>query len=669
MCAPVASTSRTRSGAQNVPVGQHQHLRTERRQQVSGQGLFADGVGSAAWPRPAPRCPTPPPGATGPVDGRPKYSSFSGALGTSVLASSIDTTRNPQQNPRRVTPAEDGDADSTPEVVASDAPPVAGQGVNRWVLWPASVVVLGFSGFAILAPHAAESLFATIQSTIVNAFNWYYVLIAAFFVVFALVMGFSRFGDIRLGRDDEQPEFTVGAWLSLLFAAGMGIGLVFYGVSEPLSHFVDPRPGVVGSPPQLAQQALTQTYLHWGVQAWSIYVVVGLGLAYAIHRRGRPISIRWTLEPVLGRRRVEGAWGHAIDVIALAGTLFGVATSLGLGVLQIGSGLRATGFAEPSIGLQVVIICVITLFVLLSVLSGVTRGMKWLSSTNLILAGLLLVFVLVAGPTAFLLREWVQTIGLYIQNFVGLSFTVSAFQGKAGETWQAAWTSFYLGWWISWAPFVGIFIARVSRGRTVREFVLGVLIVPTLLGILWFAVLGGSALYLELNQPGSMTLPDGTVDVQGATFQLMEHFPGTAALTIGVIVLVAVFFVTSADSGALVMAMIATGGNSEPRNWLRTLFTFLTSLLAIALLIAGGLTALQTAAVTIALPFSVVMLLICWATVVAFRRERRAYQLATRDALVDYIGDRYGLEVELPDQRGVRWPRLRPIGRLSRPKR
>jgi choline-glycine betaine transporter len=258
---------------------------------------------------------------------------------------------------------------------------------------------------------------------------------------------------------------------------------------------------------------------------------------------------------------------------------------------------------------------------------------------------------------------------LYIQNFVGLSFTVSAFQGKAGETWQAAWTSFYLGWWISWAPFVGIFIARVSRGRTVREFVLGVLIVPTLLGILWFAVLGGSALYLELNQPGSMTLPDGTVDVQGATFQLMEHFPGTAALTIGVIVLVAVFFVTSADSGALVMAMIATGGNSEPRNWLRTLFTFLTSLLAIALLIAGGLTALQTAAVTIALPFSVVMLLICWATVVAFRRERRAYQLATRDALVDYIGDRYGLEVELPDQRGVRWPRLRPIGRLSRPKR
>jgi choline/glycine/proline betaine transport protein len=536
--------------------------------------------------------------------------------------------------------------------------PAPGPGIQRWVFWPAAAVVLAFSAFAIFAPRAAEALFAAIQSTIVNAFNWYYVLIAAFFVAFALVMGFSRFGDIKLGRDDDKPEFSVGAWFSLLFAAGMGIGLVFYGVSEPLSHFVDPRPGVEGTPEQLAQQALTQTYLHWGVQAWSIYVVVGLGLAYAIHRRGRPISIRWTLEPVLGRKRVEGPWGHAIDIVALAGTLFGVATSLGLGVLQISSGLESAGLGEPSVGMQVVIIGVITLFVLLSVLSGVTKGMKWLSSANLILAGLLLAYILVFGQTEFLLREWVQSIGGYIQNYVGLSFTVSAFQGAEGEAWQAAWTSFYWGWWISWSPFVGIFIARISRGRTVREFVLGVIIVPTMLGILWFAVLGGSALYLELRDPGSMTLPDGTVDLEGSIFQLLSHFPGSAVLTIGVIILIAIFFVTSSDSGALVMGMIATGGNQEPAKWVRTFFTLVTAVLAIALLLTGGLTALQTAAITIALPFSVVMLLMCWSTVVAFRRERRAYEHARRDAFVERIGDYYGLEVEEPDQRGVKWPQL-----------
>ena len=534
----------------------------------------------------------------------------------------------------------------------------AGRGVQPWVFWPAAGVILAFSGFAILAPAAAEALFAGIQDTIVDAFSWYYVLIAAIFVAIAVVFGFSRFGDIKLGRDNDEPEFSLGAWFSLLFAAGMGIGLVFYGVSEPLSHFVSPRPGVTGEPPQLAQAALTQTYLHWGVTAWSIYVIVGLSLAYAIHRRGRPISIRWTLEPVLGRKRVEGPWGHAIDVVALAGTLFGVATSLGLGVLQISAGLDAAGIAEPSAGLQVIIIGVITVCVLASVLSGVTRGMKWLSSTNLILAGLLLLYILIFGQTEYLLREWVQSIGSYIQNFVGLSFTVSAFQGTAGEDWQSSWTSFYWGWWISWAPFVGIFIARISRGRTVRQFVLGVIGVPTLLGILWFAVLGGSALYLELDQPGSMTTADGSVNIEGAIFQLLDYFPGTTLLTIGVMVLVAVFFITSSDSGALVMGMIATGGNQEPAKWIRTFFTLVTALLAIALLLTGGLTALQTAAITIALPFSVVMLLICWSTIVAFQRERRAYDHAQRAAFVERIGDYYGLEVEEPDQRGVRWPRL-----------
>ena len=264
-----------------------------------------------------------------------------------------------------------------------------------------------------------------------NSFNWYYVLITAFFVAFSLFLGFSRFGDIKLGHDDDEPEFSLLAWFALLFAAGMGIGLVFYGVSEPLSHFATPRPGVTGSLPELAQQALSQTYLHWGVHAWSIYVVIGLALAYAIHRRKRPVSIRWALEPLLGKR-VQGSWGNAIDVVALVGTLFGVATSLGLGVLQISAGLESINLVQASRGSEIVIILMISLFVLLSVLSGVTKGMKWLSSINLVLAGLLVVYLLVFGPSTFLLREFVQSMGAYIQNFVSLSFNVNAFTGEEG---------------------------------------------------------------------------------------------------------------------------------------------------------------------------------------------------------------------------------------------
>lgn len=526
----------------------------------------------------------------------------------------------------------------------------------KWVVIPAGAVALTISLFAVIFPTQAEVAFAAVQTGIVNGFSWYYVLIAAFFVAFALFVGFSRFGDIKLGKDDDEPEFSTGSWFSLLFAAGMGIGLVFYGVSEPLSHYVNPRPGVVGTDAQLAQSALTQTYLHWGIQAWAIYVVVGLGLAYAIHRRGRPLSIRWALEPLIGKR-VRGGWGNAIDAIALVGTLFGVATSLGLGVLQISAGLDAGGIvSEPGLPVQIIIIGVITIAVLFSVLSGVTKGMKWLSSFNLVLAGLLLLFVLFAGDTAFLLREWVQSIGAYLQNYVGLSFTVSAFQGEAGQEWQAAWTSFYWGWWMSWAPFVGIFIARVSRGRTVRQFVVGVLLVPTLVGVLWFAVLGGSAIALEMRSPGALTEADGSVNVEGALFQLLDSLPGGAILTIGAIILIAIFFVTSADSGALVMGMLATGGNPEPARWVRVFFTLVTAFLAIALLVAGGLGALQAAAIATALPFSVVMLAMCWATVLAFQRERRAYERARRAQFVDQIGEHYGLEVEARDETGLRAP-------------
>lgn len=572
------------------------------------------------------------------------------------------TSDRPSDEPAPADPPADEPTDAGHDAVVVDPVASAEAAISGpraratpWVIWPAAIVVAIFSAFAIIFPAAAEAAFGAIQTVVVNTFSWYYVLIAAFFVVFAVFIGFSRYGDIKLGRDDEEPEFSFLSWVSLLFAAGMGIGLVFYGVSEPLSHYVDPKPGADGTPAQLAQSALTQTYLHWGVHAWAIYVVVGLALAYAIHRRGRPLSIRYALEPLIGQR-VKGGWGNTIDTVALVGTLFGVATSLGLGVLQIGAGLSAAGIIdEPSLVVHIAIITVVTVAVLGSVLSGLTRGMKWLSTANLILAGILLIFILIAGDTTYLLREWVQSIGAYLQNFIGLSFSVSAFQGEAGQEWQAAWTAFYWGWWISWAPFVGVFIARVSRGRTVRQFVMGVLIVPTLVGILWFAVLGGSAIKIEMDQPGALT-PGGEVDVEGSLFELFTYLPGTLALTIGAIVLVAIFFVTSADSGALVMGMLATGGNPEPSRPVRTLFTFATAILAVALLIAGGLNALQTAAILIALPFSVVMLLMCWSTIIAFQRERKLYERARRREFVDQIGEHYGLEVESPNESGLRFP-------------
>lgn len=528
---------------------------------------------------------------------------------------------------------------------AAVSPPKVDRRLAPWVFWPAAALIIGIAAFAMIAPDAAGAVFATLQDAVVSTFSWYYVLIAAVFVAFAVWMGLGPAGDIKLGRDEDEPEFSFLSWISFLFAAGMGIGLVFYGVAEPLSHFADPRPGVTGTPSSLAAQAMTQTYLHWGIHAWAIYVVVGLALAYAIHRRGRPISIRWTLEPLLGRR-ARGGWGNAIDVVALVGTVFGVATSLGLGVLQISAGLASAGIAEATQSTQIVVIVVIAAITVLSLVSGVGRGMKWLSTTNLLIAAALVLFLLAVGPTQFLLREFVQSIGAYLQNFVGLTFTVSAFAGSAGEEWQASWTTFYWGWWMSWAPFVGVFIARVSRGRTVREFVVGVLLVPTVLTFLWFSVLGGSALYRELFGGGGLLGPDGSVDVDSALFDLLEGLPGGTVLTIGAIILIAIFFITSADSGSLVMGMIATAGDPEPRNRIRIFFALVTSVLAIALLVTGGLEALQSAAILSALPFSVVMLLICVATSTAFGRERRAARHARRAALVGEVGEYYGLEAE-----------------------
>lgn len=503
----------------------------------------------------------------------------------------------------------------------------------RGVFYPAAGIILVFVLLAVLATDATTAVMSTLQREVIGAFGWYYVLIVAGFVIFAIWMGLSRFGDIVLGPDDEAPDFKLPVWFSMLFATGMGIGLVYYGVSEPLSHLVSPKPGVTGDDAALAQAAMGQTYVHWGIHAWAIYVVAGLALAYAIHRKGRPVSIRWALEPLLGDR-VKGAWGNVIDVVAIIGTVFGVATSLGLGVLQVAHGLGYLDVVEPSVALEIGLIAVITAIAGMSVASGLSRGIKWLSNGNMMLAGVVLVVVLVLGPTLFLLRSWVQSFGYYFANVVQMTFDTLAFRGDAGLEWESSWTIFYWGWWMSWAPFVGVFIARISRGRTVREFVLGTLAVPMAVTTIWFSVFGGAGLNQEMTQPGSMLDPDtGAVNTDTAMFQLFDSLPGAGTwLAVAGIVLIVIFFVTSSDSGSFVVDMLAHGGNPNPPLWSRLFWAALQGLVAIALLLAGGLQALQTASILIALPFSLVLIGMAVSIVRELSAEHRAIVRSERRA-------------------------------------
>ena len=494
------------------------------------------------------------------------------------------------------------------------------------VFWPAAIIMAAFIGWVLLFPTSAQEIFSNLQTQVIGYFGWYYVALVAFFVIFALYVGFSRLGDVKIGNDDDEPDFGFMTWLSFLFAAGMGIGLVFYGASEPLMHYVNPRPGVSGNDAQVAQAAMSQSFLHWGLHPWAIYVIVGLALAYATHRQGLPLSIRYALKPIFGKK-VEGGWGDAIDVVALVGTLFGVATSMGLGVMQIAAGLGYINIdANTQLG-YVIIIAVLTVVTLVSVVTGLEKGMKWLSNGNLILAAVVCLFVLVAGPTIFIFREFVSAIGDYAQNFISLTFNTLALYGDEGQKFQATWTTFYWGWWISWSPFVGMFIARVSKGRTVREFVLGVLLAPSLISFFWFTVMGGSALYQELfTDKPSLLEADGSAVAEHILFNMLGNMPGSVALTIGSVLLIIIFFVTSADSGALVLGMISTHGSPEPRTWIRVFWTLVAGATSVALLLAGGaesLTTIQTVAILTALPFSVVILLMCASLTKTLRHEHQ----------------------------------------------
>lgn len=511
---------------------------------------------------------------------------------------------------------------------------ISAGGVAPRAFYPALAVIVASVVVTAAFPDEVGRRMASIQSTIVNSFNWYYVLAVAGFVVFAVWMGLSRFGDIKLGPDDARPDYSLTTWFAMLFGAGMGIGLVFWGAAEPLSHLTSPRPGTTGDDVELARTAMAQTFLHWGVHAWAIYVVVGLALAYAVHRKGRPLSIRWALEPLLGDR-VRGWPGDLVDGVAIVGTVFGVATSLGLGVKQISAGLVHLGaIDQPSNGVLVLLIAAITLIATASVVSGVSRGIKWLANINIVLAIVFMVVVLVVGPTLFLLRGFVESFGAYLQNLVPLTFDLGAYRGDAGVVWQGAWTTFYWGWWISWAPFVGGFIAKISRGRTIREFVGGVLVVPAAVAFLWFAVMGGTAIHDQLLGDGGLVIAGGAIVSENVLFEMVADLPGGTALSVLALLLVVIFSTTPLAASSLVAGTLSSGGDPEPSRWTRVLFATLIGLAAVALLLTArdgsGLIALRTAAIAFALPFSLVMVALCVASYRAFRIEHQLLLSAQR---------------------------------------
>ncbi|HLQ79651.1 MAG TPA: BCCT family transporter [Brachybacterium sp.] len=488
------------------------------------------------------------------------------------------------------------------------------------VFWPALIVIVLVAVLSIAFPESAATAMEGSQNWIVANLGWFYMLAIGIFVAFAIVVALSSWGSIRLGRDDDEPEFGLLSWFAMLFSAGMGVGLVFYGVAEPLGYTTSsPKPGWTGEGVELSGVAMAQTFLHWGLHPWAAYAVIGLALAYAIHRRGRPVSIRWALEPIFGER-VKGWIGDVIDILAIFGTVFGIATSLGLGAQQIGAGMEVIGVVdEASTNFLVVLIIVITFIATFSVISGVGVGIKWLSNGNLTLAGLLAITAIVFGPTVFIFQNFVESLGIYLTDIFHLTLDVGAYtRSEEAQSWFAGNTLFYWGWWIAWAPFVGVFIARISKGRTVRQFVAGVLLVPTLVGMIWFSIWGGNGLFRQWFGTGDL----GDITAEESMFRIFEQFPATQLLSVLGIILVAVFFVTSSDSGSLVVDMLASGGHPNPPIWSRVLWALLEGVLAAALLLSGGLTSLQAGSLMTALPFSIILLLMCVALVKALSLDR-----------------------------------------------
>jgi choline/glycine/proline betaine transport protein len=493
--------------------------------------------------------------------------------------------------------------------------------VNPPVFFISGALLLAFLAFGTIFRDTASQVFGEVLAFVSSRFGWFYVLSTAFFVGFTGWLLFSPYSRIRLGEDDSRPQFPTLTWFSMLFSAGMGIGLLFYGVAEPMAHFNDP-PVVAGGTVEAAKRAVPTTLFHWGFHPWAVYVLMGLAIAYFSYRKKLPLSIRSAFYPILGER-IHGWAGHFIDILAVIGTLFGLATSLGVGAMQVGAGVEHLIGFENTTSLQLILIAIITFAATLSLVTGVGKGIRRLSELNMILAALLMLFVLIVGPTLFLFDSFPENVGRYLSDFVYRSFWMDA-QGDG--KWHADWTIFYWGWWIAWAPFVGMFVARISRGRTIREFILGVMLVPTGVTFIWFTVFGNTSLWLEANVGGIAEAVEN--DISTAIFVMLEQMPwATVTCTLAAAV-VAVFFVTSSDSASFVVDMLTSGGHPNPPIWQRVFWATAEGATAAVLLYAGGKTgldALQSAVISIGLPFCALLVVMCYSLVKALRSDRPAH--------------------------------------------
>ena len=481
--------------------------------------------------------------------------------------------------------------------------------IHPEVFFVSAGLILLFVLVTLIFQEPAEAAFSDLQTFIANAMGWFMILVVSIYLSVVVFLAFSKFGKIRLGGQDARPEFSTFAWTAMLISAGMGIGLMFWSVAEPINHFqTPPIAGVQPNTGAAAQEALGITFFHWGLHAWGIYALVGLALGFFAYNRGLPLTIRSVFYPLLGDR-IYGWWGNVVDILAVASTLFGLATSLGLGVQQVNAGLNFLFGLADNTSVQVALIAIITGFATASVVSGLDGGVRRLSELNMCLAGLFALFVLLAGPTLFILGSFVQTLGYYIATLPTLSLWTETFEQT---DWQNSWTVFYWGWWVSWSPFVGIFIARISKGRTVREFVLGVLLLPSMLTFLWMSIFGGTALSLELSQQGSTIAQAVEDNVATALFVMLQQLPLTGITSLIGIILVTVFFVTSSDSGSLVVDNLTSGGKLDSPTPQRIFWAITEGVVAAALLLGGGLQALQTASITTGLPFALVLLVMCF---------------------------------------------------------
>ncbi len=491
--------------------------------------------------------------------------------------------------------------------------------VHPHVTFLSTFVLVGFILMTLMFEQDAGAIFKAALEFITTTTGWFLILVANVFVLAAFYFAFGRFGQIRLGGSDALPEFSIQAWFAMLLSAGMGIGLMFWSVGEPIFHYATPSPmfaGVQALTPEAAQAAMGVTYFHWGLHPWAIYAIVGLGLAFFAYNRGLPLTIRSVFYPLLGDR-IYGFWGNLIDILSVLATLVGLATSLGLGVQQINAGLNALFGLEIGTTTQVLLIAVITSFATLSVMSGLDKGVKFLSQANMILAAAFVMFLLLVGPTIFILSGFTQNFGYYLTILPELSLWTETFRDS---NWQGSWTVFYWAWWISWSPFVGMFIARISKGRTVREFVLGVILIPTLLSFIWMSVFGGSALFVQSHGTEDIVAAVNA-DVATAMFVMLNHFPLSNVLSFAAIVLVTIFFVTSSDSGSLVVDHLTSGGKLDSPTTQRVFWAIMEGVIAAVLLIGGGLATLQTASVSTGLPFAIVLLVSVYSLYIGFSQE------------------------------------------------